>query len=286
MLTRFTQPKLRDDLTVSFTQSQQFFCTCRAHFFSCSLPSPLQLLYLLFMLPPVWNRLLFEIIIFFPFLCCSAANNSTIFFPSFFHSLAGSSVSSKTYELGVRMVEQEEQQQLRSERTDERRKSSGDALTHPRKKMKRKKMPANTATFYFSSAKKQTTRRGFFSSFHLTCSASVQLHFCSADDDSQLLRWQRGISSLSSPSSARSSLHRSQLSIRLVRYLIIHILYTIFLLPPRSLFILSPCCLSACELHSKFATSTARVRHFDANMSRHSRLQIFSSSPTHTLCLC
>lgn len=138
-LTRFTQPRtlLRDDLTVSFTQSQQFFCKCRAHFFLHLFPFSLSL---------VWHRLLFEIIIF-SFLR-AVSNNSTIF-SSFFNSFSLTCDQPSTYELGVRMVDTRRsatghrKTSTATQRTDERRKSSDSAgLSHPSPKTE--KMPTTS----------------------------------------------------------------------------------------------------------------------------------------------
>lgn len=183
----------------------------------------------------VWNRLLFEIIIF-SFLR-AASNNSTIF-SSFFNSLTCEQPS--TYELGVRMVDtrrsstSHRKTSTATQRTDERRKSSDSAgLSHPSPKTE--KMPTTSNILFhgtnWSKKKKLYTTIFFLPSIlhappQCNCT-SVHRDSAAVDDGSAAKN--------SSSIHVFFPLHRSKLSIRFVRYLIIHTLYTFltifFLLP-------------------------------------------------------
>lgn len=184
----------------------------------------------------VWNRLLFEIIIF-SFLR-AASNNSTIF-SSFFNSL---SYLRTTVDLRIGCKNGRHKKKLNqpqkklplphSEPTNaENRRTPPDSLTHPRKQKKCQQ----PATFYFmaqTEVRKKIKHDDFFSSLHLTCSASVQLHFCSPRL-SCCWRWQRSkkffFHSRFFPSSSLKIVHQVRTLFNYTHF--IYFSYHFFLLP-------------------------------------------------------
>lgn len=177
MLTRFTQPRtlLRDDLTVSFTQSQQFFCTCRAHFFLHLFPFSLTRV----ASTSVWN---------YNFLVSlRGLEQFNHFFLILQLFLSLTCEQPPTYELGVRMVDTRRsatghrKTSTATQRTDERRKSSDSVgLSHPSPKTE-KKMPSTSNILFHGtnwSKKKNYTRLFlFFPPYYMLRLSAIALLF-------------------------------------------------------------------------------------------------------------